>query len=146
MSSSHPGNIKLFPRRVRVRLQPDRCRTHLATIQGRVLNPSAKRLVMSQRLPNTETKVTGVCIHETRSDASIAAMTMNQCQFVVTHLPSLLHNFPKSSVEHDFGRMIPVKVNFHLFAPNPRIPNQLNVGKNRIEDSDQRRPHFRTKS
>jgi hypothetical protein len=127
----------LIPRRVRVRLQLDRGRTHLATIQCRVLNPSAKRLVMSQRLPNTETKVTGVCIHETRSDASVAAMTMNQCQFVFTHLPSLLHNCPKSSVEHDFGRMIPVKVNFHLFASNPRIQNQLNVAKNRIWNSDQ---------
>ena len=109
--------MKLFPRRVRVRFQPDRGRTHFATIQGRVLNPSAKRLVMSQRLPNTKTEVTGVCIHKTRSDASIAAMTMNQCQFVFTHLPGLLHNFPESSVQHDFGRMIPVKVNFHLLAP-----------------------------
>ena len=145
-ASSHPGNIKLFPRRVRVRLQPDRGRTHLATIQRRVLNPSAKRLVMSQRLPNTETKVTGVCIHETRSDASIAAMTMNQCQFVFTHLPSLLHNYPKSSVEHDFRRMIPMKVNFHLLAPYPRPHNQLDVAKNRVGDSEQRRPYFRTKS
>jgi hypothetical protein len=31
----------------------------------------------------------------------------------------LLHNFPKSSVEHDFRRMIPVKVNFHLLALPP---------------------------
>ena len=74
---------------------------------------------MAQRVPNTETKVTGVCIHETRSDASIAAMTMNQCQFIFTHLPSLLHNFPKSSVEHNLRRMIPVKINFHLW---PLIP------------------------
>jgi len=141
VSSSHPGNIKLFPRRVRVHLQPDRGRTHLATIQRRVLNPSAKRLIMSQRLPNTETKVSGVCIHETRSDASIAAMTMNQCQFVFTHLPSLLHNFPKSSVEHDFGRMIPVKVNFHFFAPNP-LHSEPTGCCYRIEDSDQRGPYF----
>ncbi len=101
---------------------------------------------MSQRLPNTQTKVTGVCIHETRSDAAIAAMTMNQYQFVFTHLPSLLHNYPKSSVEHDFRRMIPVKVNFHLLAPNPRTQNQLEIAKNRIGDSDQRRPHFQNKS
>jgi hypothetical protein len=30
-----------------------------------------------------------------------------------------------------------VKVNFHLFASNPRIQNQLNVAKNRIWNSDQ---------
>jgi len=121
-SSSHPGAIKLFPRRVWVRFQSDRGRTHLATIQRRVLNPSAKRLVVSQRLPNTETKVTGVCIHKTRSNSSISAMTMNQGQFVFTHLPSLLHNFAESSVEHDFRWMISVKINFHLFTPDsPRL-------------------------
>jgi hypothetical protein len=121
-SSSHPGAVKLFPRRVWVRFQSNRGRTHLATIQRRVLNPSAKRLVMSQRPPNTKTKVTGVRIHKTRSNSSIAAMTMNQCQFVFTHLPSLLYNFAESSVEHDFRWMISVKINFHLFIPDsPRL-------------------------
>ena len=124
-SSSHPGASKLFPRRVWVRFQSDRGRTHLATIQRRVLNPSAKRLVMSQRLPNTETKVTGVCIHKTRSNSSISSMTMNQCQFVFTYLPSLLHNFSESSVEHDFRRMISVKINFHLLTPDSLRLNVL---------------------
>src|SRR5216683_758576 len=44
-------------------------------------------------------------------------MTMNQHQFIFTHLPSLLHNLAKSSVEHDFSRMVAVKVNFHIFSP-----------------------------
>ena len=42
-------------------------------------------------------------------------MTMNQGQFTFTHLPSLLHNLGKNSVEYDFSRMIAVKVNFHNF-------------------------------
>jgi hypothetical protein len=76
---------------------------------------------MSQRLPNTETKVTGVRIHKTRSNSSISAMTMNQGQFVFTHFPSLLHK-AESSVEHDFRWMISVKINFHLFTPDsPRL-------------------------
>src|SRR4029077_18736985 len=69
---------------------------------------------MPQCAPDTEAKVTGVCIHTTKCNPSIATMTMNQRQFIFTHLPTLLHNFGKSSVEHDFSRMVAVKVNFHL--------------------------------
>jgi hypothetical protein len=75
----------------------------------------AKRAVVPQRPPNTEAKVTGVRIYKTRSNSSIATMSMNECQFVFPHFPSLLHNFAKSSVEYDFSRMVAVKVNFHLF-------------------------------
>jgi hypothetical protein len=108
---------ELFSRRVWVRSQSDRGATHIPAIKGRVLNPLAKRAVMPQGPPNTEAEVTGVCIHKTRSDSSIATMAMNQCQFVFTHLPGLLHNFAKSSVEHDLSRMVTVKVNFHLSYP-----------------------------
>src|ERR1700730_14172246 len=90
--------IELFSRRVGVGFQSDRGAAHLPAIKRRVLDPLAKRAVVPQRPPNTEAKVTGVCIHKTRSNSSIAAMTMNQCQFVLPHLPSLLHNFAKSSV------------------------------------------------
>jgi hypothetical protein len=119
--------IELFSRRAWVRSQSDRGATHISAIKRRVLNPFAKGSVMPQRPPNTEAKVTGVCIHKTGSDSSIATMTMNQCQFVFTHLPGLLHNFAKSSVEHDLSRMVTVKINLHL-----SYPGSVELGANRV--------------
>ncbi len=82
---------------------------------------------MPQRTPDKESKVTGVCIHKTRSNSSVATMTMNQCQLIFTHLPTLLHNLAKSSVEQDFSRMVAVKVDFHIFPPG-----SLELGTDRV--------------
>ena len=50
--------IKFLSRRVWIRFQSDRGAAHLAAIKRRMLNPLAKRLVMPQRPPNTQAKVT----------------------------------------------------------------------------------------
>jgi hypothetical protein len=72
---------------------------------------------MSQRPPNTEAKVSGVGIHKSRRNATIATMPVNARQFMLTHFPRLLQNLTKNSVEHDFSWMVAVKVDFHLLPP-----------------------------
>ena len=44
-------------------------------------------------------------------------MAVNQRQVTLPHLPSLLQNLAKNPVEHDFGWMVAVKVDFHLCPP-----------------------------
>lgn len=72
---------------------------------------------MPQHTPDAKSKVTRVCVHKTRSDSPIATMAVNQREFIFAHLPSLLDNLAKSSVEHDFSRMVAVKVDFHTSTP-----------------------------
>jgi hypothetical protein len=78
-----------------------------------VFNPLAKGSVMAQRLSNTKAKITGVRIHKPGADSSITSVAVNQCQLVFAHLPSLLQDLGERPVEHDFSRMIAVKVNLH---------------------------------
>jgi hypothetical protein len=47
---------------------------------------------------------------------------MNKRQFILTHLPSLLQNIAKNSVEHDFNWMVAVKVDLHVFPPGSLGP------------------------
>src|SRR6266404_3066321 len=82
-----------------------------------MLDPLAQRLVITQRPPNAEPKITGVGVHKSRSDAPIAAMAVNQRHVTLPHLPNLLQNLAENSVEHDFGWMVAVKVDFHLRPP-----------------------------
>jgi hypothetical protein len=44
-------------------------------------------------------------------------MAVNKDEFDLAHLPSLLQNLPKNSVEHDLSWMVAVKVDLHLFLP-----------------------------
>src|SRR5258708_13601188 len=44
-------------------------------------------------------------------------MAVNQRHVTLPHLPNLLQNLAKNSVEHDFGWMVAVKVDFHLRPP-----------------------------
>src|SRR5579859_1170186 len=44
-------------------------------------------------------------------------MAVNQRHITLPHLPNLLQNLAKNSVEHDFGWMVAVKVDFHLRPP-----------------------------
>jgi hypothetical protein len=46
-----------------------------------MLDPLAKRLVIPQRPPNTESKVTDVGVHKSWCDATITTMAVNQRQF-----------------------------------------------------------------
>jgi hypothetical protein len=62
-------------------------------------------------------KITGVGVHKSRGDAPIATIAVNQCQVTLAHLPNLLQNLAKNSVEHDFGWIVAVKVDFHLCPP-----------------------------
>src|SRR5260221_11958604 len=82
-----------------------------------MLDPLAQRLVITQRPPNAEPKITGVGVHKSRGDAAIATMAVNQRQVTLPHLPSLLQNLAKNSVKHDFCWMVAVKVDFHLCPP-----------------------------
>jgi hypothetical protein len=82
-----------------------------------MLDPLAKRLVLTQRPPNTESKITSVRVHESRCNATIAAMAVNQRQLRLTHLPSLSQNMGKNPVEHDLSRMVAMKIDFHLALP-----------------------------
>jgi hypothetical protein len=61
-----------------------------------MLDPLAKRPVLPQRPPNTESKVTGVRVHESRCNATIATVAVNQREFDLTYLPSLLQNLGKN--------------------------------------------------
>jgi len=79
-----------------------------------MLDPLAKRLVIPQCPSNTESKVTGVGVHKSGCDATITTMAVNQRQVTLPHLPSLLQNLAKNSVEYDFSGMVAVKVDFHF--------------------------------
>jgi hypothetical protein len=59
----------------------------------------------------------GVGVHKSRGDAAIATMAVNQRQVTLPRFPNLLQNLAKNSVEHDFGWMVAVKVDFHLRPP-----------------------------
>ena len=99
-----------------------------------MLDPQAKRLVSSQRPSNTESKVTGVGVHKSRCDAAITTMAVNQRQVTLPHLPSLLQNLSKNSVEYDFSGMVAVKVDFHFSPPGcwdlaaNRVSSEKNIG------------------
>lgn len=98
--------------------------------ERRVLNPLTKGSVVAQRLSNTEAKITGVRIHKPWTDSSIASVTMNQSKFVFAHLPSLLQDLGECPVEHDFSRMIAVKINLHPLRPGQhefRANNNVNA-------------------
>ena len=82
-----------------------------------MLDPLAKRLVLSQCPPNTESEVTGVRVQESRRNSTIAPMAVNKDEFDLTHLPRLLQNPTKNSVEHDLSWMVAVKVDLHLSLP-----------------------------
>src|SRR5260370_18704644 len=82
-----------------------------------MLDPLAQRLVITQRPPNAEPKITGVGVHKSRGDAAIATMAVNQRQVTFPHLPGLLQNLAKNSVKHVFFWMVAVRVNFHLSLP-----------------------------
>src|SRR5258708_12942397 len=83
-----------------------------------MLDPLAQRLVITQRPPNAEPKITGVGVHKSRGDAAIATMAVNQRQVILPHLPNLLQNLTENSVKHDFCLMVAVKDDFHLCPPN----------------------------
>ena len=82
-----------------------------------MLDPLAKRLVLPQCPPNTESKVSGVRVHESRCEATIAPMAVNEDEFDLTHLPRLLQNLAKNSAEYDLSWIVAVKVNLHLSLP-----------------------------
>src|ERR1700678_2397001 len=82
-----------------------------------MLDPLAKRLVLPQCPPNTESKVSGVRVHESRCNATIAPMAVDKDEFDLTHLPSLFQNLAENSVEHDLSWMVAVKVNLHVSLP-----------------------------
>lgn len=90
----------------------------MATVKCRVPDPLAQRIVVAQRPSNTESKVTGVGVHKSGCDATITTMAVNQRQLTFPHLPSLLQNLAKNSVEYDFSGMVAVKVDFHFFPPS----------------------------
>jgi hypothetical protein len=73
----HLEAINLFSGRLWIAFEPDRRATHLAAIKSGVPNPSTKRLVMPESTPNTQSKITGVCVHKTRADSSIATVAMD---------------------------------------------------------------------
>lgn len=77
-------------------------------------DPPAKRLLLPQRPPNAEAKVSGVGIYKSRRNATIAAMSVNERHLMLTHFPCFLQDLAKNSVENDFTRMVAVKVDFHL--------------------------------
>ena len=77
-------------------------------------DPLAKRLLLPQRPPNAKAKVSGVGIHKSRRNATIATMPVNERQLTLTHFPCFLQDLTKNSVENDFSWMVAVKVNFHL--------------------------------
>src|ERR1700722_15150571 len=94
-----------------------------------MLDPLAKRLVIPQRPLNTESKVTGVGVHKSGCDATITTMAVNQCQVTLPHLPSLLQNLAKNSVEYDFSGMVAVKVDFHFIPPSCLAANRVSSEK-----------------
>src|SRR6266853_581849 len=97
-----------------------------------MLDPLAKRLVIPQRPPNTESKVTDVGVHKSWCDATITTMAVNQRQFALPHLRSLLQNLAKNSVEYDFSWMEAVKVDFHLFPLSLLGRGKQDVTRKRI--------------
>jgi hypothetical protein len=77
-----------------------------------------ERPVISQRSPDAQSEVTRIRVHEPRRDSSIPAMTVNQSQISFAHLPTLLNENNQDAVEHDFSRMVTMKVNVHLQPPS----------------------------
>jgi hypothetical protein len=68
-------------------------------------------------LANAQAKVSSIRIHKPWTYSSIAAVAMNQGKLALAHLPGLLHNFSERPVEHDFTRVVAVKVEFHNRSP-----------------------------
>ena len=92
-----------------------------------MLDPLAKRVVVPQCPPNTESEVTGVRVHESRRNATIAPMAVNEDEFDLTHLPRLLQKLAQNSIEHDLSWMVAVKVDLHLSLPLCSV-----VGANKV--------------
>ena len=72
---------------------------------------------MTQGLSNAKSKITGVCINKSGTDSPIAPVAVNEYEFIFAHLPSLSQYLCKRSVEHDFSRMITVKIDLHTYPP-----------------------------
>jgi hypothetical protein len=68
-------------------------------------DPLAKRLLLPQRPPNAKAKVSGVGIHESRRNSTIATMPVNERYLMLTHFPCSLQYLAKNSVENDFSWM-----------------------------------------
>jgi len=56
--------------------QADDRYSHVFAIQSCVIDPLPQTLVLSQCASNLEPKVSGVCIHESRRDASVAPVSV----------------------------------------------------------------------
>src|SRR5271163_2534117 len=59
-------------------------------------------------------------------------MTVNQRQVTLPHLPSLLQNLAKNSVEYDFSGMVAVKVDFHFSLLAAGTSQQTGCHRKRI--------------
>lgn len=75
---------------------------------------------MAQGMSNTKAKVSSVRIHKPRTDSTIASVAVNQGELIFAHLPGLLQDLGERTVEHDFRRMIAMKVNLHRSAPGQK--------------------------
>src|SRR5262249_852234 len=82
------------------------------------MNPSPQRFVVSHCAANGQPEISGVCVYKSRSDSSIPAVPVNQPQGPCTHFPSLLHQLFQHSVKNDLGRVVSMKVNFHVGSLN----------------------------
>jgi len=70
---------------------------------------------MTQGLSNAKSKITGVCIDKSGTDSPIASVAVNEYELTFAHLPSLLQYRCQRSVEHDFSRVITVKIDLHAY-------------------------------
>jgi hypothetical protein len=83
-----------------------------------VLVHSASQSARSRAIPkcsaNFEAKESGICVNESRSQAPVAAVSVNEPNVRFAHFPSLLENPPEHVSPHNLSRVIPVQVNRHL--------------------------------
>ena len=107
-----------------IRFEPYGRAAHLSAVERGGKNPFAQRFVVTQRTPDTQSEVTGICVDEARADPTVAPMAVNQRQSCFAHLPGLLHKGLEPSTSDDLGGMVSVEVNFHtrvlppLFGPS----------------------------
>src|SRR4029077_18955875 len=67
------------------------CRlTPLATVEGGVFDPAAKRGIAPQLASDSQAEPAGLGVVKSRRFAAGAAMAVNEAEFVCSHLPGLL--------------------------------------------------------
>ena len=128
-------------RRGPARLQAHPHTALLRAIDRRVINPSPKGCVQTQRTSNAQTKVSCVRVHKTRRFSAVPPMTVNEADSSLTLLPCLAdvaRQFARFAVRAaKIGRTHPMQIDFDDLHSLPGLDHPRGLGQST------RQRHFR---